>query len=75
MQRLMVGKRFSDLFRSQDWSPCAAERNPVAFLALGGVNHIKTAFTQAFLFIFLLLNGEYVKLCEGVVSLRQFFIF
>lgn len=52
MQRLMVGERFSALFRSQDWSLCAAERNPVAFLALGGVNHIKTDFTQAFLFIF-----------------------
>lgn len=53
MQRLMVAKRFSDLFRSQDWSLFAGERNPVAFLALGGVvNHIKTVdFTKAFYFL------------------------
>lgn len=71
----MVGKRFSDLFRSQDWSLCAAERNPVAFLALGGVNHIKTDFTHAFLFIFLLLNGECVKLYAVSCHRCNFFNF
>lgn len=49
----MVAKRFSDLFRSQNWSLFAGKRNPVAFLALGGVvNHIKTVdFTKAFYFL------------------------
>lgn len=49
----MVGERFSDLFRSQDWSLFAGKRNPVAFLTLVGVvNHTKPVdfTTQRFVF-------------------------